>query len=255
MNISSISCIFCICLSHNSILVTYIKFSLWNYVVQRFVTDPTTYILLHCSPEDGNRSSFRNAVFLSEFKTTDKLRNLEILSNVGFYKTLDSEEFHIVGYNAMKSVEIQSTIRRKMSPSSSESKSEPSKNPVWSKLQLNFNGPHGVIFQKIELWNHRCESLKSYSRVWLFKPYFNSALKPFLKSVSVHAWGLFNIVGRMSPCGSVCGVWQQLYHRCTGSWDLKVNTRDLLLDNGIVSVYRSTDSQIMGTNKEPLFLS
>jgi hypothetical protein len=59
----------------------------------------------------------------------------------------------------------------------------------------------------------------------------------------------------MSPCGSVSGVWQQLYHHCRDSWDFKVNMRGLLLDNGIVSVYCSTDSKIIGANKDTLFLS
>jgi hypothetical protein len=38
-------------------------------VVQLFLRDPTGYVSSPTSPEDGNRSSFRNAVFSSFYNT------------------------------------------------------------------------------------------------------------------------------------------------------------------------------------------
>jgi hypothetical protein len=36
--------------------------------------DPTAFVFPTFSPEDGNRSSFWNAVFISEYETMDKVQ-------------------------------------------------------------------------------------------------------------------------------------------------------------------------------------
>jgi hypothetical protein len=46
------------------------------------------------------------------------------------FRSADYEEFYLVIYNAVQSVESQPTFRRKMSPSSSGSNNKPSKEPV-----------------------------------------------------------------------------------------------------------------------------
>jgi hypothetical protein len=46
-------------------------------------------------------------------------------------KQVYSEEYYLLGYNTMKSVESQATFRRNISPPSSRSKNKPSKKQAW----------------------------------------------------------------------------------------------------------------------------
>jgi hypothetical protein len=62
-----------------------------------------------------------------------------------------SEEFYLLGCDAVKSVESQPTFRWNISPLSSESKkNKPSKIPAWNKVTSRVDALHGVIFQETE---------------------------------------------------------------------------------------------------------
>jgi hypothetical protein len=69
------------------------------------------------------------------------------------------EEYHLLGYNALKSVESQPAFRRNISPPSSGLKNKRTRNQREStcryvplKPRLTFNVLHGVISQKTVLF-------------------------------------------------------------------------------------------------------
>jgi hypothetical protein len=75
-----------------------------------------------------------------------------------------SEEFHLLEYTAVKSVECQPTFRSSLLSPTSASNKWPNKNPAWSRYQnlsaipakcrLTFNGLHIAISDKRVLHNH-----------------------------------------------------------------------------------------------------
>jgi hypothetical protein len=83
------------------------------------------------------------------------------LKTVMFRTHLMIEEYNLLGYNVLYSVECQPTFRRKLSPPSSGSK----KNKL-SKNQLDQvdtqRTTRRYIPEDCTLHNHRCENLRSY---------------------------------------------------------------------------------------------
>jgi hypothetical protein len=104
-----------------------------------------------------------------------------------FINAFLSEEYYLLVYNAMQSVESQPTFRRNMIPSSG-SKNKPSEKPASKQVATSayFSTPKmeaicssetSVDFQRTtrryipedsSLHNHRCEYLKSYAFLSIF---------------------------------------------------------------------------------------
>jgi hypothetical protein len=76
------------------------------------------------------------------------LRHTSLYRGAFTAANLPYEAFYLLGYNALQTVESQPAFRSLHVP---------------TKRRLTFNRLHCVISEKIDLHNHCCENLKSYS--------------------------------------------------------------------------------------------
>jgi hypothetical protein len=101
-------------------------------------------------------------------------------------RRIGNEEFQLLGYNPVQSVESQRTFRSNMSPPSSGMKSKPTLQPgIWggrlvpAKRLFTFNGLHRIISQKIEIFTTTATRTSFYSYTLL-----SAAFIEVLKRVS-----------------------------------------------------------------------
>jgi hypothetical protein len=115
----------------------------------------------------------------------------------------------LLWYNAMQSVEKEPMFRRNISPSSSGSKSKPSKKPVWSmklatcfmlvsclaysstlKMKATYSSEMSVSFQRTAwrhipaertLRNYLCENLSSYIRILISATFLDTCCFAYLQ--------------------------------------------------------------------------
>jgi hypothetical protein len=122
------------------------------------------------TPDYGYSDSLRNVGNIFHFDTTFREHFVAF------------EEYYLLGYNAVQSVESRPTFRRNLSSPSSGSKNKPIKKPVWKQVasRPQLRTTQNYIPEDRTLRNQCCENLKCFIPL-IHRESFKSFLILFFK--------------------------------------------------------------------------